>query len=92
MYFTVCLSVWIYVCVCVLSITKRCLLSPAVKAHEEEEVGQELTLHLHPSAYPMHVLEFLSLPAPRFVVFVYCKPLPAARSCVCLCVYVCVCV
>lgn len=77
-------------CVCVLSITKRCLLSPAVKAHEEEEVGQELTLHLHLSTYPMHALEFLSLPAPRFVVYVYCKTLPAALSCDCLCVCVCV--
>lgn len=39
----------------VLSITKHCLLSSAVKAHEEEEVGQLVTLHPSTVFYALHV-------------------------------------
>lgn len=33
---------------CAFSITKSCVLLPAFKAQEEEEVGQELMPHLYP--------------------------------------------
>lgn len=85
------------VCMGVLSITKYCLLSPAFKAHEEEEVGQEhMTApslrSLPPSpSLQMHVSPFCRSLCPLALLYV------ADNQCLLLlavsvCVYVFVCV
>lgn len=59
-------SCFINVCPCV-SLIKTCLLSPAFKEHEEEEVGQELTLQDTPPCQNACVVVF-SCPFPLSAV------------------------
>lgn len=86
-----CVCVCHSVCLRALSITKQCLLSPAVKAHQEEEVGQEFVpLPLRPTPslprLPHVQLSCLSLCPSHFVFsisFNRCLALLAATVCVC---------
>lgn len=78
-----CLLMSVCPSVFVLSITKRCLLSTAFKACEEEEVGQELVLQLQTATYP-HLsmcMSSNSLSTRRFIDYVCCLLLLGVSVC-----------
>lgn len=83
------MSVSLSICVCVCVVNNQAL--PFVTCCQGPRGGRGRT-GAHAAPPPCNLspacLSFLPLSFPRFAVYVYCRPLPAALSCVCMSVVV----